>query len=149
MGEAMRKILCFCVAVLLTGCTQRPADPDKHVARPVSRESEYDKAMKRVVAEQKQLDWIEAKIKATEKEAKEKDEELFKEYMAVLDVIGLPGSTRTSEQNQKEMKEASKKKGEAQDRYAQELKIWNEKKAEQMKRLEAARKAADTSAGAN
>ena len=117
-----------CVVAFL-GCAER-AEP-------------YERAMKRLVAEQKQLDWIDAKIKGKQA-AKERVEKKFSEGIMSPDFQKRPGMTDEEEQEMNETEDRFKGAYVANmDSLDNEIRRWLQNRAAQLKRIEEARVAAD------
>lgn len=107
----------------------------------------YGEAMKRLLAEQKQLDWLDGKIKEIEREAKELDESYDREMREIAnekhDYISEAVDTAVMKVTEARMKRITDRSIRDINRLADAKKPWLEKRRAQLKVVERAEKAVE------
>jgi len=135
-------LLIAATCVLIAGC--RDSHPEKTQPK---QQVTYDDAMKRLVAEQKQLEWIEGKIKEIEANRDYEIRQIHSERDQLLNFSG--SGKHTQEETQKGPKWLEDYGNDEERVYnsaKEELSPWLKKQAEQNERIKDATKAADNAA---
>jgi hypothetical protein len=108
----------------------------------------YDAAMRRLVAEQKQLDWIDTKIREIDESANKRVDELQKS----AEDLAATSATLSPEMGEKGLRTMEAMGGVQEQIFASAGRLkepWVRKRAEQLKRIEDARRTVDQLGQAN
>lgn len=136
----MRAVLFVLLVGVLAGCS-------KSESKTTPQSDRYGDAMKVLVAEQKQLEWIDKQIKELDdeherkqKEFKAKQDELFE---VRLNSAVLPNADQRDKEWGKAFKAVDDRAVKEIQKYLDSVNPWRNKRRDQLERIEEARKAVD------